>query len=87
MRRRKEEAETRGLTEDYNRRLKTVFKSAAAHACGRGAYREYYEGLLAKGMREGMARPSVARESAAAVLAVWRSGEGFDERRIMPRAA
>src|SRR5207253_5111126 len=87
VRRRQKKVETRGLNEDYNRRLKSVFKSAAAHASGCGAYREYYEGLVAKGMRAEMAHLSVARKLAAAVLAVWKSGENFDAERIMKRAA
>ena len=87
VRRRQKKVETRGLNEDYNRRLKAVFKSAATHASHCGAYREYYEGLVRKGMREEMAHLSVARKLAAAVLAVWKSGEVFDERRIMQAAA
>ena len=87
VRRRKKPVETRGLNEDYNRRLKSVFKSAASHACSCGVYKEYYEGLLASGMREEMARLSVARKLAAAVLAVWKRGESFSEQRIMSRAA
>jgi transposase len=87
VRRRQKKVETRGLNRDYNRRLKLVFKSAAAHACGCGAYREYYEGLLGQGMREEMARLSVARKLAAAVLRVWKSGESFDVGRIMRKAA
>lgn len=87
VRRRRKKVETRGLNQDYNRRLKAVFKSAAAHASGCGAYREYYEGLLAKGMREEMAHLSVARKLSAAVLAVWKSGESFDAGKIMKQAA
>lgn len=85
--RRKVKVETRGLNEDYNRRLKSVFKSAATHACSCGVYKEYYEKLVAGGMRPEMARLSVARKLAAAVLAVWKKGESFDEGMIMSRAA
>ena len=85
--RRKVKIETRGLNEDYNRRLKSVFKSAATHACSCGVYKEYYGKLVAGGMRPEMARLSVARKLAAAVLAVWKKGESFDERMIMSRAA
>ena len=87
VRRRQKQVETRGLNEDYNRRLKSVFKSAATHACGCGVYKEYYEGLLQGGMREEMARLVVARKLAATVLAVWKSGESFDEQRIMSKPA
>ncbi len=85
--RRRLKIETRGLNEDYNRRLKSVFKSAATHACSCGVYKEYYEKLVAGGMRSEMARLSVARKLAAAVLAVWKKGESFDEKMIMSRAA
>jgi transposase len=83
--RRKQFVQTRGLNQDYNRRLKLVFKSAATHAC-HGAYREYYEGLLQTGMREEMARLAVTRKLAATVLAVWKSGESFDAGRILKPA-
>ncbi len=86
-RRVKQVVQTRGLNADYNRRLKAVFKSAATHACSCGAYKEYYEGLVQGGMRPEMARLSVARKLAAVVLAVWKSGESFDEQRIMKKAA
>ena len=85
--RRKKQVERRGLKEDYNRRLKSVFKSAATHACRGGADTEYYEGLLQRGMREEMARLSVARKLAATVLARWKSGEDFAEQRIRRQAA
>lgn len=85
--RRKVKIETRGLNEDYNRRLKSVFKSAATHGCSCGVYKEYYLKLVGNGMRPEMARLSVARKLAAAVLAVWKKGESFDESMIMGQAA
>jgi transposase len=88
VRRRKQQVvQTRGLNQDYNRRLKAIFKSAAAHSCGCGVYKEYYEGLLRQGMRPEMARLSVARKLAAVTLAVWKRGESFDAGRIMRQAA
>ncbi|MBA3716399.1 MAG: hypothetical protein H0W76_28755 [Pyrinomonadaceae bacterium] len=87
VKRKQKVIQTRGLNEDYHRRLKSIFKSAAVHACGCGAYTEYYEGLLKNGMRPEMARLVVARKLAATVLAVWKSGEAFDEQRIMSQAA
>jgi transposase len=85
--RRQVKIERRGLNEDYNRRLKSMFKSAATHASSCGAYKEYYARLVAGGMRPEMARLSVARKLAAVVLAVWKKGESFDERMIMSQAA
>ena len=87
VKRQQKQVQTRGLNQDYNRRLKSVFKSAATHACRCGAYTEYYEGLLQSGMRPEMARLVVARKLAAVVLAVWKSGESFDAERIMSHAA
>ena len=84
--RKKQIIQTRGLNQDYNRRLKLIFKSAATHASHCGAYREYYEGLLKTGMREEMARLAVARKLSATVLAVWKSGESFDAGRILKKA-
>src|SRR4029450_1122517 len=75
--RRKQIIQTRGLNDDYNRRLKSIFKSAATHACHCGAYREYYQGLLHTGMREEMARLAVARKLSATVLAGGKSGDGL----------
>jgi transposase len=86
-RKKKPVVQTRGLNEDYNRRLKAIFKSAASHACRCGVYKQYYEGLIRSGMRPEMARLAVARKLAATVLAVWKSGERFDEQRIMKQAA
>ena len=80
------QVQTRGWTTDYNRRLKSVCKRAAVHACSGGAYKEYYEGQLQSGMRPEMARLVVARKLAAVVLAVWQSGESFDAESIMSRA-
>jgi hypothetical protein len=82
----KQVVQTRGLNPDYNRRLKSIFKSAATHASHCGAYREYYEGLLKTGMRAEMARLAVARKLSATVLAVWKSGESFDAGRILRKA-
>lgn len=79
--------QTRGLNRHYNHRLKAVFKSAATGACDAGPYKPFYEALLGSGMRAEMARLTVARKLAATVLAVWKSGESFDEGKIMNEAA
>jgi transposase len=70
---------TRGLTKKYNRHLKAVFKGAAITACsGRGIFKPHFEYLVALGMRESMARLTVARKIAATGLAIWKKGEKFD---------
>ena len=88
-RRKKKVIETRGLNANYNRRLKNVFKSAATKACHRkeGVYREWYERLVSRGMREEMARLTVARKLSATTLRIWKSGEVFDGRRVMMTAS
>ena len=87
VKRQLKQVQTRGLTTDYNRRLKALCKSAATQACCCGAYKQYYEGLLQSGMRPEMARLVVTRKLAAVVLAVWKSGESFAAESIMSQAA
>lgn len=79
---------TRGLNNKYNRHLKDVFKGAARTACGaRGIFRPHFESLVASGMRESMARLTVARKIAAISLAIWKKGETFDLGKAMIRTA
>ncbi len=67
VRRSKKQVQTGGINEDYNRRLKSVFKSTATHACTCAPYKPDYERLLEQGMRPEMARLAVARKMAATV--------------------
>jgi transposase len=70
---------TRGLNNKYNRHLKDVFKGAAKTACGaRGIFKPHFDALVASGMRESMAKLTVARKIAATSLAIWKKGEEFD---------
>ena len=52
-----------------------------------GPFREFYEGLLAKGMQPAMARLTLARKIAAITLSVWKKGESFDAEQLKPQAA
>lgn len=72
---------TRGLNRNHNPHMKNVFKGAALDAA-RGEFKEYYENLLARGLREELARVTLARKIAAIVLHVWKKGENFDPARI-----
>ena len=57
---------TRGLNRNYNRELKDVFKGAATAATGRpGPLQDFYEGMIARGMREELARVTLTRKLAA----------------------
>ena len=79
VRRRQRRPLTRGLNRNHNRRVKAVFKGAANAATGKpGPLRAYYDGLLAKGMREERARVTLARKLAALTLRLWKTGEIFD---------
>jgi transposase len=82
VRRVRERVRTRGLNKNGNRRVKQLFKGAAAVACWRGAMKGWYEERVAGGMRQELAKVSLARKIAAVALAVWKSGETFDEKRI-----
>jgi len=78
----------RGLNWNHNHELKNVFKGAAttASTC-QGVFREFYLGLLAKGMQPGMARLTLARKIAAIALKLWKKGETFDAQQLKPQAA
>jgi transposase len=74
---------TRGLNRNHNRVVKNVFKGAATAAAAReGALRTWYEARLAHGMREEMARLTLARKLAALTLHVWKTGETYDPAKL-----
>lgn len=79
-------SQNRGLNQNYNHRLKSVFKAAAMGAAYSEAYRVYYERMVAGGIRAEMARLTLARKLAATVLAVWKSGESFTIDRVRQTA-
>jgi transposase len=84
--RRTTRAATRGLTQDHNRTLKYVFKSAALTALRHDPFKTWYAQLLARGLRPELARVTVARKIAAITLAVWKKGEAFDAGKLIKHA-
>jgi transposase len=78
----------RGLNWNHNHELKNLFKAAAttASACN-GVFREFYLGLLDKGMQPEMARLTLARKIAAIALKIWKKGEAFDQQLVKSQAA
>ena len=78
----------RGLNANHNHDLKGLFKSTAtmASACA-GPFRDFYTGLLAKGMKPAMARLTLARKIAAIALVLWKKGERFDAGELNRQAA
>jgi transposase len=82
LRRARERVRTRGLNRNGNRRLKHLLKSAAATACWRGPLSGWYQQRLEAGLAKDVAQVALARKIAAIALAVWKSGETFDETRV-----
>jgi transposase len=87
LRRRANNTRTRGVNREYNRRLKRVFKSAALEALKEGSVKKIYTSLTHKGIRSEMAMLTIARKIAAVSLAIWKSGEEIDERKLTKQAA
>jgi transposase len=85
--RRPTSTQTRGLNREFNRRLKRVFKGAALEALKEEAIKKIYTRLSGQGTRPEMVRLTIARKLAAVTLAVWKSGEGFDESKLSKLAA
>ncbi len=85
--RRERAVQTRGLNEQFNHRLKAVFKSAALAALKDATFKHYYERLRARGLQAEIARVQVARKLAAVVLAVWKRTQEYDESKVLKQAA
>jgi len=81
--RRRRQPLTRGLNRNHNRIVKEVFKGAATAATGRpGALRDFYQAMVARGMRLEMARLTLARKVAALTLRLWKTGEHYDPAKL-----
>jgi transposase len=78
----------RGLNQNHNHDLKHIFKGAATRASsGTGPFQDFYQGLLAKGMKPAMARLTLARKLASITLMVWKKGASFDAQHLKQQAA
>ena len=88
LQRAKKPASVRGLNRNHNHDLKNLFKGAAtAAAAKQGPFQEFYEALLAKGVRPEMARLTLARKIAAITLTVWKKGVRFDAQHLKSQTA
>jgi transposase len=88
LQRSKKPAFVRGLDPAHNHQLKDVFKSAAVQASTtEGPFREFYQALVAKGMRPEMARLTLARKIATISWMVWKKGVAFDAKYLKPQTA
>jgi len=77
--------QTRGLNRNFNHTLKEIFKGAATTVITRAEdepiYRHYCR-LLDGGTKPNLAKLTIARQIASIVLAVWRTGEAYDPKRL-----
>jgi transposase len=88
LRRSQKAVALRGLNKNHNHDLKSIFKSTSVRASSAaGPLREFYESLVAKGMKPSMARLTLARKIAAITLIVWKKGVRFDGEHLKPQAA
>jgi transposase len=78
----------RGLNKNHNHDLKNIFKGAAIRAMAiAGPFQQFYDGLVARGMKPAMARLTLARKIAAITLVVWKKGARFDAVHLKQQAA
>jgi transposase len=87
VRRRKRPPLTRGLNRNRNPLLKHVFKSAAnAAAVTDGPFKDFYDRCVGRGVREEMAKLTLARKIASVVLRLWKKGELWDPAKLTMQA-
>ena len=78
---------TRGLNRNHNPVVKNVLKGAAtAAATWPGPLHDFYERMVLHGMREELARVTLARKLAAVLLHLWKTGETYDPAHVMSAA-
>ena len=79
LQRNRERITVRGLNDNHNKDVKSLFKSAAISASTRpGPLHDFYVARVEKGMRPTMARLTLARKIATITLTIWKKGGGFD---------
>jgi len=87
LRRSKRTPLTRGLNRNHNPILKAVFKGAANAATTRpGPLRDYYEASLARGVKDDLAKVTLARKIAAVTLRLWKKGALWDPTKLTMQA-
>lgn len=88
LQRNRERITVRGLSDNYNKDLKNLFKGAAISASTRpGPLHDFYVALVAKGMRPTMARLTLARKIVTITLTIWKKGVSFDPKQLHRQAA
>lgn len=78
--------QTRGLNFNHNHTLKKIFKGAATSVVGQKRAQDpiyqHYLSLLDNGTKPNLAKLTIARQIASVTLAVWRSGEEYDGKKM-----
>src|SRR2546427_3003930 len=88
LQRNRERITVRGLNDNHNKDVKSLFKSAALSASTRpGPLHDFYVTRVESGMRPTMARLTLARKIAAITLTMWKKGVSFDPKQLQPQAA
>ena len=88
LQRNRERITVRGLSDNYNKDLKNLFKGAAIAASTRpGPLHDFYAARIAQGMRPTMARLTLARKIVTITLTIWKKGVGFDPQQLHRQAA
>lgn len=78
---------TRGLNRNHHPLLKSVFKGAATAAISKpGPLHDYYQASLARGVRDDLARVTLARKIAAVTLRLWKTAEFWDPKKLTMQA-
>ena len=86
-RRRRRPPMTRGLNRNHNPIVKNIFKGAATDAAHRpGPLHEWYQRLIAGGMRDELARVTLARKLAGIALRLWKTGAPYDPTQLTVQA-
>jgi transposase len=87
LQRRQKTPLTRGLNHNHNPILKSVFKGAANAATGRpGPLRDFYEASRKRGVRDELAKVTLARKIVSITLRLWKKGELWDPKKLTTQA-
>ena len=88
LQRNRERITVRGLNDNHNKEVKSLFKAAAISASTRpGPLHDFYVARVESGMRPTMARLTLARKIAAITLTMWKKGVSFDPKQLHRQAA
>ena len=80
--RRNKPVATRGLNPNCNRRLKSVFISAATAGGVCHPWQPYLDNLERKGMRSDMSTADTSAENCGRGSLIWKKGEAFDPKKL-----